>query len=77
MTHEALHRMHTSRPCARPVPPETVGHPPTPQVHARGAKAAAVRTGEQLRTVLRAALAMRSTVETEANPISSRSHAIW
>mmetsp|Transcript_34756 Transcript_34756/g.95944 ORF Transcript_34756/g.95944 Transcript_34756/m.95944 type:complete len:646 (+) Transcript_34756:381-2318(+) len=46
------------------------------QVHARGAKAAVVRTGEELRSVLRAALAMRSTVETEANPISSRSHAI-
>eukprot|EP00966_Prymnesium_polylepis_P258820 5977611-Prymnesium_polylepis.1 len=63
--------------CARRVAERAVGHPPVPQVHARGAKAAVVRTGEELRSVLRAALAMRSTVETEANPISSRSHAIW
>ena len=45
-------------------------------VHACGARTSAVRTGAELRAVLAEGLALRSTVETQANPISSRSHAI-
>jgi len=46
------------------------------QVHARGARTATVRGGAELHKVLAEALSLRSTVETDSNPISSRSHAI-
>lgn len=45
-------------------------------VHACGARTSSVRTGAELRAVLAGGLALRSTLETQANPISSRSHAI-
>ena len=45
-------------------------------VHACGAKTSVVTTGDELRETLAQGLALRSTVETQANPISSRSHAI-
>ena len=44
--------------------------------HACGAVSATVTSGAELRETLERGLAMRSTVETQANPISSRSHAI-
>ena len=45
-------------------------------VHACGATVTRVESGAGLRATLARGLAMRSTVETQANPISSRSHAI-
>ena len=45
-------------------------------VHACGAKTSVVVSGDELRATLAQGLAMRSTVQTQANPISSRSHAI-
>ena len=45
-------------------------------VHARGATTCTVHSGRELRRVLADGLALRSTVETQANPISSRSHAV-
>ena len=42
----------------------------------RTLKPTTVRTGSELRATLADGLAARSTVETQANPISSRSHAI-
>ena len=45
-------------------------------VHARGARRAVVASGAALKALLADALALRSTVATQANPISSRSHAI-
>ena len=45
-------------------------------VHARGARRAVVASGATLKALLADALALRSTVATQANPISSRSHAI-
>ena len=45
-------------------------------VHACGATTCIVTSGEELRATLAQGLALRSTVETQANPISSRSHAI-
>jgi hypothetical protein len=45
-------------------------------VHACGARSVVVHTAAELEAALQAGLALRSTVETQANPISSRSHAI-
>jgi hypothetical protein len=45
-------------------------------VHARGARTVIVRSGEELRHALVGALALRSTLATEANAVSSRSHAV-
>lgn len=45
-------------------------------VHARGARTVVVRSGEELRHALAGALALRSTLATEANAVSSRSHAV-
>ena len=45
-------------------------------VHACGATTSTVSSGGELRETLAQGLALRSTVETQANPISSRSHAI-
>ena len=45
-------------------------------VHARGCRRAVVASGVALKALLADALALRSTVATQANPISSRSHAI-
>lgn len=45
-------------------------------VHACGAVSAAVSSGAELRATLSQGLELRSRVQTQANPISSRSHAI-
>ena len=45
-------------------------------VHACGARTCSVGSGAALREVLAGGLALRSTVQTQANPTSSRSHAI-
>ncbi len=45
-------------------------------VHACGAATTTVRSATELAAALEQALALRSTVQTQANPISSRSHAI-
>jgi len=46
------------------------------RVHVRGAATTTASTGDELASVLDGGLALRSTLATEANPMSSRSHAI-